>query len=88
MAHGMAEELSREDQKFLKERAPRLLQVIKEAKDRSFDEVLKEAIEICCAETIFRDAAWQCCFKMLFRNALSGLFGGSTFEIKGSLRLF
>ncbi len=45
MAHGMAEELSREDQKFLKERAPRLLQVIKEAKDRSFDEVLKEAIE-------------------------------------------
>ena len=45
MAHGMAEELSREDQKFLKERAPRLLQVIKEAKDRSFDEVLKEATE-------------------------------------------
>ena len=45
MAHGMAEELSREDREFLKERAPRLLQVIKEAEERSFDEVLKEAIE-------------------------------------------
>ena len=45
MAFGMAEELSREDQRFLKERAPRLLQVIEEAKERSFDEVLEEAME-------------------------------------------
>ena len=45
MAFGMAEELSREDQRFLKERAPQLLQVIEEAKQRSFDEVLEEAME-------------------------------------------
>ena len=45
MAFGMAEELSREDQRFLKERAPRLLQVIEEAKERNFDEVVEEAME-------------------------------------------
>ena len=45
MASGMAEELSREKREFLRERAPQLLRVIEEAKERDFDEVLEEAIE-------------------------------------------
>ncbi|HCQ38312.1 MAG TPA: hypothetical protein DIV39_04080, partial [Verrucomicrobiales bacterium] len=45
MASGMAEELSREKREFLRERAPQLLRVIEDAKERDFDEVLEEAIE-------------------------------------------
>ena len=43
-ASATAEELSREKTKFLKDHAPRLLEMIAEAKEEGHEEVLEEAL--------------------------------------------